>query len=220
MYEADLEEELFDLEEPLGEGDPFLGGLIGAIGPALGSLLGEEEDELLGEDQFGLGKEELFANGLGEAEAEVLMELLVDQIAEAESEEEADQFLPILAALAPLAAKAASALIPVAGSVVAKRVVPRLARGVVTIGRRPLRSRAGRRAVRTLPVIAKGAARDVLKTVARGRPVTGSTVSRALAQHAAKVLRDPRRRRACIVRSRRIASMIKPRVVRAARFAD
>lgn len=218
MYEAELEEEMFDLEDPLGEGDPFLGDLIGAIGPVLGSLLGEEEEEFPGEDELGLFEDEMFENGLAEAEAEVLMELLVDQIAEAESEEEADQFLPVLAALAPLAAKAASALVPVAARV-AKRVVPQLARGVVSVGRRMLRSRAGRQAIRTLPVIARGAARDVLTTVARGRPVTGSTVRRALARQTARVLRDPRKRRACIHRSRRIVRTVKPRVVRAARSA-
>jgi hypothetical protein len=59
----------------------------------------------------------------------------------------------------------------------------------------------------------------VLKTVARGRPVTGSIVGRALARQTARVLRDPRKRQACIHRSRRIVRTVRPRVVRAARFA-
>lgn len=206
MYEVEMEEEMFDLEDPLLEGDPFLGGVLGA----LSGLLGEEE--LLGEDELGEG--EAYADGLGEAEAEVLMELLVDQIAESESEEEADQFLPIFAALAPLAVKAAGALAPVAARV-AKRVVPQLARGVVSMGRRMMRSPAGRQAVRALPTIAKGAARDVLKTAARGQPVGPALVGRALARQTARVLRDPGRRRLCLRRSRRIVQAVKPRVARA-----
>ena len=92
---------------------------------------------------------------------------------------------------------------------IAKRVVPKLARGVVRLGRQLVNSPAGKQAVRTLPTIARRTAADVLRTHARGRPVTGRTVTRALARHSARVLRNPQRRRRAAVRSRRVAKRAK-----------
>lgn len=87
--------------------------------------------------------------------AAALMEVLATQAAESESEYEADQFFPLLAALAPLAAKAMPML--------AKSVAPHLVRGVASLGKRLWRSRARKRLVPALGTIARGAARNVLQ---------------------------------------------------------
>ncbi|HHQ47696.1 MAG TPA: hypothetical protein ENK19_02275 [Acidobacteria bacterium] len=215
MYESDLEADLLELEGPLEEGDPFWGALLGAAVPMLTSLLGEEEAY-----EDGLGEFELLEGGLEEDEAEVLMELIAEQMAEADLEEEGDAFWGALAAsLAPLAVKAAKKLVPAAIQT-ARRVIPRLARGLVGTARRLARSPAGRQLVRTLPTIAKGAAADVLRTAAAGRPVSTTTVGRALARNTARVLKSPRRRRACIHRHLRVVRRVKPRLARAAREAE
>jgi hypothetical protein len=199
------------------EADPFLGGLIGSLGQALGGMLGEEEREGAFEGEW---EDELELGEDFEAEsAAALMEMLAGQIAEADSEAEADQFLPILGALAPLAMKALPFVAKAAPAIgkIAARVVPQVARGVMSIGKRMLASPAARQAVRTLPTIARNATAQVLRTHAAGRPVNAQTVTRALAQQTARVLRDPRRRRACIHRSRRVAGAAKRRLTGAAR---
>lgn len=222
MYENLLSDELGDYVDELDgemEGDPFLG----QIGNILSGLLGEEEDGLF-EDEGGLFEEEdeLYEGGDLEAEtAAALMDLIADQVAEAESEEEADQFLPILGALAPLAMKVApmaAKLLPVAARIGAK-VVPRLAKGIMGLGKKLIRSRQGRQLVRTLPVIARNTAAQVLRTHAAGRPVTGQTVSRALARNTARVIQSPRRRRICVHRSRRKAALARRRIQQVARMA-
>lgn len=205
MYES----ELFDHEDPLLgelEGDPFLGGLVGGIGHALGGILGEEEGDGLFEEEW---ENEVPLGEDMEAEtAAALMEVLAGQVAEAESEEEADQFLPVLAALAPLAMKAAPLIakgLPVAAKVAGK-VVPHLARGMMQIGRRLARSPAARNAIRTLPTIARNTAAQVLQAHAAGQPITGQTVTRALARQTARVLRTPVRRGRCIAHSKRVSA--------------
>lgn len=202
-FELDTEWEGFGSGESLEnlEGDLFLGDLLGEE-EYEGSFDGEWEDE------YGLGED-------FEAEsAAALMEMLAGQVAEAESEAEADQFLPLLGALAPLAIKAlplAAKAAPMIGKI-ASQVAPHVARGVMTIGKRLLRSPAARQAVRALPTIARNATAQVLKAHASGRPVSPQTVTRALAQQTAKVLRNPQRRRACIHRSRRIAATAQRRL--------
>ncbi|MDX6750475.1 RPC7 family DNA-directed RNA polymerase III subunit [Geminicoccaceae bacterium 1502E] len=222
MYENRFDGELMDFEDGFDgemEGEPFLG----ALGDILGSLLGEEEDGLF-EDEDGLFEDEDFDQEGGDFEAETaaaLMDLIADQVAEAESEEEADQFLPILAALAPLAMKVA----PVAAKLlphalrIGRKVVPRLAKGIMGIGKKLIRSRQGRQLVRTLPTIARNTAAQVLRTHAAGRPVSGQTVTRALARQTARVIQSPRRRRICVQRSKRKAAMARRRIQPAARFA-
>ena len=206
--EAELEGQL-QMNDPEGA-DPFLGNIISGIGSALGGLVGEgegeEEDEL---NMFGDGFDgEIFNENLSfeaaltPAAANALMEVMAAQAAESDSEEEADQFLPIIGALAakalPLLAKAGPAL--------AKKVVPQLAKGVQTIGKKLWNSPARRQLTRTLPTIARNAAANVLQQAANGRPVTGQTVARALAGSTAQVLRNPQIRRGCARRNRRIAS--------------
>ncbi|MFN9090418.1 MAG: hypothetical protein ACK5V0_02660 [Alphaproteobacteria bacterium] len=214
--EAELEGQL-QMTDPEG-GDPFLGNVISGIGNALGGLFGEgegeEEDELNmladGFDNEVFNENISFEAALTPAAANALMEVMAAQAAESESEEEADQFLPIIGALAakalPLLAKAGPAL--------AKKVVPQLARGVQTIGKRLWNSPARRQLTRTLPTIARNAAANVLQQAANGRPVTGQTVARALAGSTAQVLRNPQVRRGCVRRNRRIASGTVRRICR------
>ena len=68
------------------EGDPFLGGLLGTVGQALGGLFGEQEGDGLFESEamyeFPLGEE------LEAETAAALMEVLAGQVAEAESEDD------------------------------------------------------------------------------------------------------------------------------------
>ena len=143
--------------------------------------------------------------GLPPPVAQALMEVMAAQAAEAESEAEADPFFPLIGALA---AKALPAL--------GKAVLPRLARGVATIGRQLWRSRARRQLTRTLPTIARGAARRILGHVSAGRPVTGQTVVRALAGSTAHVPRDRRRCVATAQRNARIARAVNRRLTLAA----
>jgi len=215
--EAELEGQL-QMTDPEGA-DPFLGNIISGIGSALGGLMGEmgegeEEDEL---NMFGDGFDgEIFNENLSfeaaltPAAAHALMEVMAAQAAESESEEEADQFLPIIGALAakaiPLLAKA--------GPAVAKKVLPQLAKGVQTIGKRIWNSPARKQLTRTLPTIARNAAANVLQQAANGRPVTGQTVARALAGSTAQVLRNPQIRRGSVRRNRRIVAGTMHRICR------
>lgn len=195
----DMLDEL-DVADPLSE-DQFLGGSLGSM---LGSLLGEEEDEFEFEDGFYDDGElgDILGEDTGQ-QAAMLMELIGDQLAEAEGEGEADNFLPLLGALAPLAMKALPALAKVAAPL-AKKVVPQLARGLMSVGRKVLRSPQARQLARTLPTIARNTAADVLNTYSRTGRVNSDTVKRATARQTAKVLRSPTARRAAIRRNRRM----------------
>lgn len=192
-----LSYEAFGLDEGLDEDEDF----------------GEFEDEDFGEyedldedEDFGGGNFELYG-GLDAESASVLMEMLADQAASAESEEQADQFLPILAALAPIAAKLAPSVIR-AG----RKLLPKIARGVVKAGRTLVRSPAGKAALRAVPQIARGVARDVLTQHARGRPVGMQTISRSAARRTIPFLRDPRRRARAMHRCRRVAQRARSRI--------
>lgn len=214
--ESELEFEFEDELQPEGA-DPFLGNIIGGIGRALSGLLGGDGEA--GRDlEFELERDpelelmpELEAPVTGEMEtlpppvAQALMEVMAAQAAEAESEAEADPFFPLIGALA---AKALPAL--------GKAVLPRLARGVATIGRQLWRSRARRQLTRTLPTIARGAAQRIASQVAAGRPVSGQAVVRALAGSTAQVLRDRRRCVATAQRNARIARAVNRRLTMAA----
>jgi hypothetical protein len=216
QFENDFEDD-FEMEN-----DPFLGDIVGGIGSVLGSLGFEDsfEDTFEGDGFENDGFEsdafetdafeaELFEDGaIGEAaEAAALMEVLADHVAEADSSAEADEFLPILGALAPLAMKALPAAAKLAPKVLSlgRRVVPQLARGVVRVGRQLARSPAGRQAIRALPRIARRTAADVLRDVGRGRPLTARGVTQALARNTSYILRHPHRRRHAIHHNHRIA---------------
>lgn len=212
---TDMEGEFEDEFETEGA-DPFLGPIVSGLSSMFGE--GEVDRDFEGE---GFGELEQEIQGLIASEsgfslspeaASVLMEVMAAQAAEAESEAEADQFLPLLA---PLAAAAIPAIAKAAPGV-AKMVLPKLAQGISAIGKRLWRSPARKKLMRTLPTIARGATRRVMRTVEAGKPVTGQTVVRALAGSTADVLRDPQRRRICIERSRQRAQMATQRLASAA----
>lgn len=193
----------FDYEEE--DEDQFLGNILGSIGSALGGLFGqgEGEEESFELEAFPLGEDEAAvpASSAEARQAAVLMEAVIDQLAEAEGEGEVDQFLPILGALAPLALKAAKIAAPLA-----KKALPHLARGIMRLGRRIVRSPRTRQLVRVLPTIARNTAAQVARTYARTGQVSGQTVTRALAGQAARALRQPAARRVAIQRNRRVCN--------------
>lgn len=139
-------------------------------------------------------------------QAAALMEMVVDQLAEAEGESEVDDFFPALAALAPLAAKA----LPVIGKVgklaapAIKKALPHIGRGILSIGRKIARSPHTRQLVRALPTVARNAAADVARHYARTGQISPQIAARATARQAARVLRTPHRCRAAIQRNRAI----------------
>jgi hypothetical protein len=157
----------------------------------------EEFGELEGEgynDPFepeGFEARDSYSNGaLARVDSEtaaMMMDLFADMAAEAETEEEADQFLPIIAKLAPMALKA---LAPVAKKAFAK-IAPKMSRGVLTAGRKMIQN-FGQKGMAALPDIARGVARDSVQAVADGRNVTGEMVMRSAAQHTLPFLQDPR----------------------------
>ena len=212
----------FAPSDPLEE-DQFLGnlgGIVGSIGNALGGMLGEEEAESFDFEDFDMeGDTILGESGLNpdSAKAAVLMELMVDQLAEAEGEGEADQFLPLLGALAPLAMKALPMVAKVAAPL-AKKVLPHLAKGVMNVGRQILNSPQSKQLLRTLPTVARNTAADVLRTYSRTGQVNADVVKRAAARQAGKVIRVPATRRRIIRRNYRICGRMYPGAA-AARFA-
>lgn len=153
---------------------------------------GDLEDEDFG-DPFGpdgLEGRDSFGNGaLDRVDAEtaaMMMDLFADMAAEAESEEEADAFLPIIAKLAPMALKA---LAPLAKKAFVK-LAPKMSRGVLSAGRKMLQN-FGQKGMAALPDIARGVARDSVQAVADGRDLTGQMVMRSAAQHTLPFLQDP-----------------------------
>lgn len=154
---------------------------------------GDLEDEAFG-DPFGpdgLEARDSFGNGaLDRIDAEtaaMMMDLFADMAAEAESEEEADAFLPIIAKLAPMALKA---LAPLAKKALVK-FAPKIANGVLGAGRKMLQN-FGQKGMAALPDIARGVARDSVQAVADGRDLTGQMVMQSAAQHTLPFLQDPR----------------------------
>jgi hypothetical protein len=155
--------------------------------------LGEYEDEAFtdpfGPDGSGAGNS--YSNGaLSRVDSEtaaMMMDLFADIAAEAETEEEADQFLPILAKLAPMALKAVA---PLAKKAFVK-LAPKVSRGVLSAGRKMLQN-FGQKGMAALPDIARGVARDSVQAVADGRDLTGEMVMRSAAQHTLPFLQDPR----------------------------
>lgn len=131
--------------------------------------------------------------------ASMLMDMYADMAAGADSEEEADAFLPLLGALAPLAMKAMPMVMGAA-----RKVLPGVARGVMAAGKKMLSS-GGPRALRALPNIARGVARDSLGRVANSQRVSGNQIMRSAARHTLPYLQDPRRRQAAARRCRQRA---------------
>jgi hypothetical protein len=138
--------------------------------------------------------------------AAMLMDVASHMAAEAESEEEADAFLPLIASLAPMALRA---LAPLAKSVVGK-FAPTLSRGVLSAGRKMLQN-VGREGMAALPGIVRGVARDTVQAVADGRQVSGEQVMRSAAQHTLPFLQDPRQAHQAAQQMRRRLMMARRR---------
>lgn len=158
---ADSELDGFDLEDFEGDGfgDPFA-----TDAPAGGALARIDAET-----------------------AAMMMDVAAELAAEADSEQEADAFLPIIAKLAPMALKA---LAPLAKSAFAK-IAPQMSRGTLSAGRKMLQ-RFGQKGMAAMPDIVRGVARDSLQRVADGQNVTGEMVMRSAAQHTLPFLQDPR----------------------------
>jgi len=158
--------------------------------------LSENEDESFN-DPFGasdgLEGNSPFAGGgaiarLDAETAQMMMEVAAELASEAESEEEADAFLPIIAKLAPMALRAVA---PLAKQAFAK-IAPKVSQSVFSAGRKMLQN-FGQKGMAALPDIARGVARDSVQAVADGRDVTGDMVIRSAAQHTLPFLQDPRK---------------------------
>jgi hypothetical protein len=167
---------------------------------------GDLEDEAFG-DPFGPdgleARDSLGALDRIDAEtAAMMMDLFADMAAEAESEEEADAFLPIIAKLAPMALKA---LAPMAKKALVK-FAPRIANGVLGAGRKMLQN-FGQKGMAALPDIARGVARDSVQAVADGRDLTGQMVMQSAAQHTLPFLQDPRQTQQAAQQCRRRLAM-------------
>ncbi|HEY0131223.1 MAG TPA: hypothetical protein VGB57_07445 [Allosphingosinicella sp.] len=139
--------------------------------------------------------------------AQMMMDVVAELASEAESEEEADAFLPIIAKLAPMALKA---MAPLAKKAFAK-IAPKVSQSVFSAGRKMLQN-FGQKGMAALPDIARGVARDSVQAVADGRDVTGDMVIRSAAQHTLPFLQDPRQAQKALQRRRRPPQPRRPRV--------
>jgi len=170
--------------------------------------LGELEDESFN-DPFGASDGLAGGGALARIDAEtaqMMMDVAAELAAEAESEEEADAFLPIIAKLAPMALKAVA---PLAKKAFAK-IAPKVSQSVFSAGRKMLQN-FGQKGMAALPDIARGVARDSVQAVADGRDVTGDMVIRSAAQHTLPFLQDPRQaQRAAQQRRRRLGQSRRP----------
>jgi len=181
-----------------------------------------------------LGQSESESESEGESEAEMeqalqfmqqfptaaLMEHLGHVAAEAETEDEAENFFPLLIPFAaklaaPLLAKGVGGLAAKVGGKLAAKVggklaakampklakfaakkvakaVPQMSKSLKGVGKMMLQNRQTRPLVRTLPRIAQRATVDITRQAARGLPITQKTAAQAVARQAAKVLGNPR----------------------------
>ena len=180
--------------------DPFLGDILGGL---FGETEAEYEEPFLGDILPGVG--DILGGLMGEAEE---MELLAEAATQAESEAEAEGFI---GALVPLAAKFLPKLLPIAKNLLpkalsaARRVTPNLIKNVTRLGRKMRKHPRTRPLVRTLPTIVRNTVKTVGKAAAAGKPVTPAAAVKTMAHHAQRILRSPARRRACIVRTPRLA---------------
>jgi hypothetical protein len=130
----------------------------------------------------------------------VVMEHFGHAMQEAESETEAEAFLPFLL---PLAAKAlpmvAKAIAPRLGGVL-RRVAPRLVRGATQVLRTLRRNPATRPLVRMMPTIVRRTVNDIARDIQRGTPVAPQRAVRQLAGQSRRVISNPD---ACLTAYRR-----------------
>lgn len=192
MGEAETEAFFEDLAEyAAGGGRGGLGGVASAAAQAaLGSgPIGVPLARIGLESEVGTYVDS--KSGLTRLQPIVVMEHFGHAMTEAESETEAEAFLPLLA---PLAMKALPAIAkwaaPRLGRAV-RRVAPRLLRGTSRVLRTLRRNPRTRPLVRVLPKIVRRTVADVARDVQRGRPVTPQRAARQLAGETRKMLASP-----------------------------
>ena len=149
-----------------------------ALGSNVASWLPQQELEYELEDEFGVG-----LNPIRRVYPAALMEHLGHVAAEAESEQEAEAFLP---ALVPLAAQILPRVAPVL-----MRAAPQLIGSVTRIGRTLMRNPSTRPLIRTVPTIVRRTASTLAQRAAAGQRVTPQTAVQTLARQAARTLGSP-----------------------------
>jgi len=196
--EGELEDE-YEFEAGL-EGE----GWLGAIGNAVGSLLGESEDEYEGEGEFEFESEaEDEISPIRKIYSDAMMEHLGELAFEAESEDEAaEHFLPLIgmaaSKLLPIAAKA---IAPLARKALPKivravtRATPRLTKGIGRVAKTLHRNPQTRHLLKTVPAIARRTVGSIARQAAHGRRITPRTAVKTLASQARHVLAHPQHRR-------------------------
>jgi len=212
-FEAELEDETEDeLEDEMEDEAGLEGeGWLGALGNIAGSLLGESEDEYEdeAEDEYEYEDE---LSPIRKIYPDAMMEHLGELAAESESEDEAaEHFLP-------LAAMAASKLLPVVARAVApmaKRALPKIAkaltkatpkltRGIGKVARVLHRNPQTRHLLRAVPGIARRTVGSIAHKVARGGRITPGVAVRTLAKQTRRVLGTPRLRTQTLRRHNRL----------------
>lgn len=208
-YAGEGEEEMEG--EYAGESSLEGEGWLGAIGKAVGSLLGEAEGEYEDESAFESEAEEEISP-IRKIYPDAMMEHLGELAFEAESEEEAaEKFLPLIgmaaSKLLPVAAKAIAPLAKKALPKIARAVTkatPRLTQGIGKVAKTLHRNPQTRHLVKTVPAIARRTVGSIARQAAQGRRVTPGTAVRTLARQARHVLAHPGRRRQALRRHHRL----------------
>lgn len=166
-----------------------LGGLVG--GPAGAAIANRIANAVIRESEF---EDEYEAEAEFEAEFEmeggdyeVLAEMayFAEMAAEAESEEEADQFLGALASLA-------SKIIPKALPLV-RKALPFVKKGIQVAGKLMRSTPQTRPLVRTIPQFAAGTITQLARQARSGRPVTQKQIAAAMGRNFARVTAKPSR---------------------------
>lgn len=215
----ELEDEFEDESSLEGEG------WLGAIGNAVGSLLGESEGEGEYEDESAYESEdegEGEINPIRKIYPDAMMEHLGELAAEAESEDEAaEHFLPLVTmAASKLLPAVARAIAPAARRALPKIVravthsSPKLTRGIGTIAKTLHRNPQTRHLLKTVPTIARRTVGSIAKQAARGRTVSPQAAVRALAHQARYVLGNPAHRRHALQRHNRLERTFHGRLAR------
>jgi hypothetical protein len=201
----ELEDEYSGEGEEEYEGESSLEGegWLGAIGNAVGSLLGEseDEDEYEGESAFESEAEDEL-NPMRKIYPDAMMEHLGELAAEAESEDEAaEHFLPLIgmaaSKLLPVVAKAVAPLAKRALPKIARAVMgssPKLTKGIGSIAKTLHRNPQTRHLLKTVPTIARRTVGTIAKNAAHGQHITPQGAVRTLAKQARYVLGHPQHR--------------------------
>jgi len=111
------------------------------------------------------------------------MEMLAEAASEAETEEEADEFLGLLGGLA-------TSLLPKAISL-GRKFLPKIARGVAGFFRKKLHSPTGRKMIKMAPQVLRNVARGAARRYGQGRPITPGWLLKNVANQTYRAARNP-----------------------------